>query len=118
MAKIMLIDDEEIIRLLCQEELEDSGYDVVSIESPENWEKDVLRERPDLLILDVKFEGYDGFQVCENMKKRFPNLPIILYSAADYRSDVKSISADYYVIKNYDLGELKTTVKTCLEKRV
>jgi DNA-binding response OmpR family regulator len=107
MKKILIVDDEEVIRMLYGEELEDEGYDVITTGTGQGLVELVGREKPDLIILDIKMAEHDGLDLLQDIRKEFYNVPVILCSAySSYKGDLKSIAADYYVVKSADLSEL------------
>jgi DNA-binding response OmpR family regulator len=119
MHKILIVDDEEVIRMLYGEELEDEGYNVITTGSGRGLVELVERERPDLIILDIKMAEHDGLDLLQDIRKEFYNIPVILCSAySSYKGDLKSIAADYYVVKSADLSELKQKIKMALEGHV
>ncbi|MCD6281535.1 MAG: response regulator [Deltaproteobacteria bacterium] len=119
MAKILVVDDEEHIRLLFREELEDEGYEV-ALASDGLGIKDMIdNEDPDVIILDIKMVDSNGLDVLQEIRNNYYNLPVILCSAyGSYRVDLKSIAADAYVVKSSDLRELKDKIAQVLETRV
>ena len=116
MKKILIVDDEEVIRMLYGEELEDEGYDVVTIGTGHGLTELIAKEKPDLIILDIKMAEHNGLDLLQDIRKEFYNIPVILCSAySSYKGDLKSIAADYYVVKSADLSELKQKIKMALE---
>lgn len=116
MAKILIVDDEEHIRMLYQVELEDEGYEVVTASDGRDLVGRIEREHPNLVVLDIKMAGYNGLDLLQEIRNRFYNLPVILCSAYDsFRRDIKSIAADFYVVKSSDLTLLKKTIARALE---
>ncbi len=116
MAKILIVDDEEHIRMLYQVELEDEGYQVATASDGHKLVEKIETEKPDLVILDIKLAGYNGLDLLQEIRNRFYNLPVILCSAYDsFKRDVKSIAADFYVVKSSDLTQLKKTIARALE---
>ena len=108
MTKILLVDDEEYIRRLYVEELSVEGYEVVTAASGHNLLRKINFFKPDLVILDIKLMDYDGLELLEEIRCSHHNLPVILCTAYDtYKEDPRSFAADYYVIKSFDLTELK-----------
>jgi DNA-binding response OmpR family regulator len=119
MKKILIVDDEEVIRMLYGEELEDEGYDVITTGSGHGLVELIRREGPDLIILDIKMAEHDGLDLLQDVRKEFYNIPVILCSAySSYKGDLKSIAADYYVVKSADLSELKQKIKMALEGHI
>jgi len=116
MAKILIVDDEEHIRMLYQVELEDEGYEVSTAADGYKLLDKIERDRPDLVLLDIKMAGYNGLDLLQEIRNRFYDLPVILCSAYDsFKRDIKSIAADFYVVKSSDLTQLKKTIAMALE---
>lgn len=117
--KILIVDDEEVIRLLYGEELEEEGYNVITAGSGHGLIEMIERERPDLVILDIKMAEHDGLDLLQDIRKDFYNIPVILCSAySSFKGDLKSIAADYYVVKSADLSELKQKIRMALEGNI
>jgi len=119
MSKILVVDDEEHIRLLYSEELNEAGYDVSTAAGGYKLIERIEEEKPDLVILDIKMADYNGLDILQDIRNDFYDLPVILSTAYDsYKGDVKSMAADFYVLKNYDLTELKGKITMALETRL
>jgi DNA-binding response OmpR family regulator len=117
MAKILVVDDERSIRALCAEELGEAGYDVITTGEGTEVMGLVSLERPDAVVLDIRMEDCDGLDLLQEIRNAHPSLPIILNTAYDsYREDVKSVAADFYVVKSYDLSELKSRLATLVKE--
>ena len=118
MAKILIVDDEEGIRMLYSMELEDEGYEVLTLPDGKDLLKTVERERPDCIVLDIKMKEYSGLDLLQHIRKKHYDLPVILNSAySSFKVDLKAVAADYYVVKSSDLTELKQEIRRVLEKR-
>ena len=116
MPKILIVDDEEHIRFLYAEELADEGYEVVTHDSGDQLLELIESEKPDLVILDIKMVDYNGLDLLQDIRNKHYDLPVILCTAYDtFKEDMKSIAADFYVIKSFDLTELKNKIKVALE---
>ncbi len=116
MAKILVVDDEEHIRLLYSEELKEEGYDVVTAEGGHRLLERIEQDKPDLVVLDIKMVDYNGLDLLQDIRNKFYDLPVILSTAYDtFKEDMKSIAADFYVVKSFDLTELKKKIKMALE---
>jgi two-component system response regulator (stage 0 sporulation protein F) len=62
---------------------------------------------------------YNGLDLLQEIRNKFYNMPVILCTAYDtFKEDIKSIAADFYVIKSFDLTELKKKVATALETHI
>jgi len=119
MPKILVVDDQEHIRLLYSEELNEAGYEVITAEGGYKLLEKIEEEKPDLVILDIKMVDWDGLDLLHDIRNHFYDLPVILSTAYDsFKEDVKSIEADFYVVKSFDLTELKEKVAMTLETRL
>ena len=115
--RILVVDDEEGLRLLYKEELEDEGVDVL-LASSGNEAIEQLEERGeevDLVLLDIKMPGMDGVEVLRRVKERWKELPVILCTAyPHYKHEFGTWASDAYVVKSSDLTELKQTIREIL----
>jgi DNA-binding response OmpR family regulator len=119
MAKILVVDDEEHIRLLYSEELSEAGYEVITAADGHKLIERIETEKPDLVVLDIKMVDYNGLDLLQEIRNKFYDMPVILCTAYDtFKEDIKSIAADFYVIKSFDLTELKKKVATALETHI
>lgn len=112
MKKILVIDDEENIRMLYQEELGDEGYEV-AVASDGTEALDILSDSPfDLVTLDIRMPGVDGITMVKKVKEIYQNIPVILVTAyGEYKQDFCTWACDAYIVKSADLTELKATIK-------
>ncbi|NLD38964.1 MAG: response regulator [Desulfatiglans sp.] len=114
--KIMIVDDEEHIRMLYAEELEDEGYIVVTVSTGFNIVKKIEIEYPDIVVIDIQLRDYNGLDLLQAIKNRFEDIPVGICSAYDtFREDMKSTAADFYVLKSHDLEELKNNIASSLD---
>lgn len=119
MPKILVVDDEEHIRLLYSEELKEAGYEVITADSGYKLLERIDEEKPDLVILDIKMVDYNGLDLLQDIRNQYYDLPVILSTAYDtFKEDMKSIAADFYVVKSFDLTELKKKIAMALETRL
>jgi DNA-binding NtrC family response regulator len=116
MAKILLVDDEQHIRQLYREELAEEGHAVATLVSGHGLLSKIDDLRPEVVILDIKLVDYDGLELLQEIRNRYHDLPVVLCTAYDtYKEDHKAMAADYYVIKSFDLSELKTAIHRAIE---
>ncbi|MCX8110443.1 MAG: response regulator [Syntrophorhabdaceae bacterium] len=114
--KILIVDDEENIRILFKEELEEEGYKIdLASNGYEALEK--IKKSPfDLVVLDIKMPGMDGIQTLNEIKKINKDQHVILCSAyGEFKQDFSSWISDAYVVKSADTEELKSTIKSILK---
>jgi len=116
--RILVVDDEEGLRLLYKEELEDEGNEVVVAASGEEALEKLEKNGVDLVLLDIKMPGMDGVEVLRRIKETHKDLPVILCTAyPHYKHDFGTWASDAYVIKSSDLTELKLAIKEILSQR-
>jgi len=121
MTKVLVIDDEAPIRLLCRVNLEAEGIDVVEApDGPAGIDK-AKQERPDVVLLDVMMPGLDGWQVAERLleDERTSRIPIIFLTArAEFRDRAKGldIGGIDYVTKPFNPLELAPLVRALLAR--
>ena len=115
--KILIVDDDQHIRRLYKEELEEDGYEVVVASSGTEAMQVFEREDPDLVTLDILMPDVDGIKILRQMKEKKPRIPIIMSTAYDYRDDFAVWASEAYVVKSAELTELKETIKKLLSKK-
>ncbi len=115
MTKILVVDDEDNIRLLYKEELQDEGYQVALAANAEEAFKAIEVDEPDLITLDIKMPGMNGIDFLRKLKEDKKDIPVILCSAyGTYKQDFQVWASEAYVVKSADLRELKMTIKEIL----
>jgi two-component system response regulator (stage 0 sporulation protein F) len=118
MAKILIADDQPCVQELLSEELISEGYRVVTAGDAESVRGHVRSSRPDLVLLDLYLDGFDGIGVLRDIKRQHPDLPVIIFTAYDsYVEDPRVSQADAYVIKNIVLDELKEKIADVVSRR-
>jgi DNA-binding response OmpR family regulator len=117
MKTILVVDDDEAIRTLLQEELEEEGYKVLIATNARDALKMVAAEALDLVILDIRMPGMDGLEALPRILGIKEGLPVIMNTAyTQYQDSFMSWAADAYVVKSSDLTELKEKVKELIQK--
>ena len=116
MNRILVVDDDKGIRMLYAEELTEEGYEVITNDGDSQIMTLIKKKEPDLIIMDIRLGKQNGLDLLQDIRNRYYNLPVILCSAyAIYKSELKSIAADYYVLKSSNLSELKLKIKMAIE---
>ncbi|MBW2609755.1 MAG: response regulator [Deltaproteobacteria bacterium] len=110
--KVLMVDDEVQFRTTTKKLLKKRGFEIVLAENGEEAiEK--LKEGPDVVILDIKMPGMDGHQVLEEIKKRFPELPVIMLTGHGAMPSAKEAfdeGAFDYLIKPCDIHILASKI--------
>jgi len=119
MTKVLVIDDEAPIRLLCRVNLEAEGMNVIeAADGPSGLDK-AREEGPDVILLDVMMPGLDGWRVAEQLleDERTVGIPIIFLTArAEFRDRARGldIGGIDYVTKPFNPLELAPLVEGLL----
>lgn len=117
MAKILVVDDDESIRLLYREELQQEGHEVVTASSAAEALALIESVKPDLVTLDVKMPGQDGITALREIKARHRDLPVVMCTAySSFKRNYASIASDAYVVKSADTSELKDVIRRVLAR--
>lgn len=112
---ILVVDDEESVRFLYKEELEEEGFRVITAEDGEEALRKVRTDRPDLITLDIRMPGMDGIEVLHRIREMDKDIPVIMSTAyGEYRHDFNIWASDAYVIKTANLEELKRNIRRLL----
>src|SRR5690348_153662 len=116
--KILIIDDERLVRWSLRQKCEEWGYHVVEAESGEPGLKVAQHESPDLVLLDVRMPDLSGLEVLDQLKKNGDARAVIMITADPQLDDVKAalkLGAYDFVGKPIDFDELAVTTKNALE---
>lgn len=107
MKKILVVEDSPTILCLVTDLLEYNGYKVVSANDGEAGLSKMKEAKPDLVVLDIRLPGMDGYQVCRIAKSdpELKNIPIIFLTTSAQKREIekgKEAGADGYVTKPYE----------------
>lgn len=113
--KVLLVDDVEDTRLFLRLALEEQGFIVLEAENGQTAVENALRERPDVILMDLAMPLMDGFEAAKVIRQNeeFNNVPLIAVTAhheTDFRSDAKASGFDAYVTKPIDVNWLKELI--------
>jgi len=112
MNKLLLVDDEAHVRKLYEEILSRDGHKVTAVATALEAMNILRREKYDLIILDIELEESSGLDILKELKRMYPDIPVILNSAYTvYKSDFHTWVADAYVIKSSDMEPLKEKIR-------
>ena len=117
MARILVVDDEKIIRYTLCALLEFAGHETIEASDGEEAIQLYREALPDLVITDIKMPKKDGLEVIQDLKADFPNVKIIAITG--YEPDTlplaEELGASYTLTKPYRTGELMDVVHKLLE---
>lgn len=111
MKRVLFVEDEPRLRLLCHLEFEPEGYQVLDAGTALEAMEQLEREGADVVVLDLRLPDRSGLELLQDILRRWRHLPVIIYTAYDaYREDFLCWGAEAYLIKSGDLTELKRMV--------
>lgn len=114
--KVMIVDDEEsnldVLRII----LEMAGHEVLPLMSAENLLSEILTYKPDLILLDILLRGFDGREICAQLKsmESTKTIPIIVMSAIGEQVLNTSFQygANQVLSKPFDIGDVVKQIET------
>jgi len=116
---IVVVEDEEVIRIGLKDSLEIEGYTVITATNGEEGLATILKERPDLVVLDLMMPKMDGYQVCKAVREKGMESFILMLTAKKEELDrIKGFNAgtDDYMIKPFSLMELLAKIKAVFRR--
>jgi DNA-binding NtrC family response regulator len=119
-AKILIIDDDKSSREMLNVFLSENGYSIVLADNGEAGLSIIEKERPDLVICDLKLPKIDGFGILKKLSDGDGKIPVIVTTAfADSQTTIKSIQlgAYDYLEKPLDITRLNIIINRALEER-
>src|ERR1035437_1383488 len=118
-ATILIVEDEYAVARGIQYALQQEGYQVAVSRSGEEGLEFALREGPDLIVLDVRLPGIDGFEVLRRLRTSGSKAPVLILTARDEEMDKViglELGADDYMTKPFGLRELMSRIKALLRR--
>jgi DNA-binding response OmpR family regulator len=121
--KILVIDDEPLVVEVLKIRLEMNDYEVITASDGVEGIERAMREKPDLILLDILMPGLDGYQVCQKLKedRKTERIPIIMLTALGQSAGRKkghSSGAYDYIFKPFDDEELLKSIEKALKYKM
>ena len=119
MINILVIDDQPYLQELISQELQDDGYTVESLTDAESVKGYLGKSEPDLVLLDLYLNGFEGWDLLDAIKNKYPHLPVLIVTAYDnYAGDPRLSKADGYILKDFHvIKELRKKISDLLVGR-
>ena len=122
MARVLVVDDSDVIRTLISVNLEMEGFEVVTAADGEEALEKVIEVEPDVMTIDVKMPRLDGFDTVERLRAdpRTKDLKVAMVTACAQEADIRrgeAVGVDAYVTKPFDPTVLVRTVRELVEHR-
>jgi putative two-component system response regulator len=118
--KILIVDDEVLIRKLLCQKLTKEGYDCVEADSADRALKKIENGSIDLVISDIRMPEKSGIELLTSVKETYPDLAVVMATGVSEMGvaiECLKNGADDYICKPFDLDRVKTSVQRSLEKR-
>jgi DNA-binding response OmpR family regulator len=119
METILIVDDDTNLCNVLREELSEVGYDAEYVNTGDDAFSFLVKKPVDLILLDLKMPGKDGFEVLKELeKKEIKTKVIVLTAYADVKSAIDSakMGASDFISKPYDFDELLITIRKVLQR--
>ncbi len=117
--KILVVDDDRAVREALRRTLTLAGYEVELAQDGEQALEQIVQAVPDAVVLDVGLPGIDGLEVSRRVRRLGNRVPILILTARDAvadRIDGLDAGADDYMVKPFDVGELKARLRALLRR--
>ncbi|HSO19370.1 MAG TPA: sigma-54 dependent transcriptional regulator [Desulfosarcina sp.] len=118
MSTILIIDDDDQLRISFERLMKEEGYRVVTAASGEAGIRMLSASSPDLVVLDVRLPGINGLETFRQIHRIEPKLPVIImtaYGTTETAIEATKMGAFDYVIKPFDIPQMLTTIRQALE---
>jgi len=117
--RILVVDDDRAVRDALRRALTLGGYEVALAEDGQSALELVVQEIPDAVVLDVGMPDIDGLEVCRRLRLLGNRVPILILTARDAvadRIDGLDVGADDYMVKPFDVRELKARLRALMRR--
>jgi two-component system response regulator AtoC len=117
--KVLIVDDEKLIRWSVRRQLEDWGYTALEAESGTGGLAQIRTEVPDLILLDVRLPDLSGIEVLREIKQNNLSVPVIMITGDPQLDDIKTaikLGALDFIKKPLDFDELEVTILNAIDR--
>jgi DNA-binding response OmpR family regulator len=119
MRTVLIVEDDPAMLRGLKDNFESKGYYVLMATDGKQGLETALKEKPDLLILDIMLPEINGYEVCSHIREAGLDMPIIMLTAKDQEADIVlglNLGADDYVTKPFSIKELMARVEAFLRR--
>jgi len=118
-VRILIADDDRAVRDALRRALSLGGYDVELAADGQQTLDSVAQAAPDAIVLDIGMPNVDGLEVCRRLRRAGDRVPILMLTARDAvedRIEGLDAGADDYLVKPFDVGELRARLRALLRR--
>ncbi|CAM3410439.1 response regulator [Marinicrinis lubricantis] len=111
--KLLIVDDQNGIRILLTEVFSSEGYETFQASNGKAALEIVKKEKPELVLLDMKIPGMDGLEILKHIKEWNPEIKVIMmtaYGELDMIKEATDLGALMHFTKPFDIDELRSAV--------
>ena len=119
MKRVLIVEDEEGLLDGLAHNFRYEGYEVLTAKSGQEGLKLALKQKPDVVLLDIMLPEKDGFTVLKELRQRHRDIPVLVMTARNFEADVLKgfdLGADDYVTKPFGIKELMARVKRLVQR--
>lgn len=123
MTKVLIIEDEEVLRNVLAKKLEKEGYEAIVAADGEAGMDSIRNENPDMILLDIMLPKKNGYQILEEMHgdEKLKKIPVLVISNSGQPVEIKKIlelgACDYLVKADFEPQEVIDKMRTCLSSK-
>ncbi len=119
--KVLLVEDEDNIALALEHLIARQGYTLKRIADGTRAMEAIVKDHPDLVVLDVMLPGSSGYEICQSIRRdaRLANIKVLMMTARGgevERRKGMALGADDFMTKPFATSDLTNRIKTLLEK--
>ncbi|PYE42754.1 two-component system response regulator (stage 0 sporulation protein F) [Paenibacillus barcinonensis] len=111
--KVLIVDDQNGIRILLMEVFSSEGYNTFQAANGKIALEIVNKDKPDLVLLDMKIPGMDGLEILKHIKEIDPEIKVIMmtaYGELDMIKEATDLGALMHFTKPFDIDEMRVAV--------
>jgi DNA-binding response OmpR family regulator len=120
MRTVLIVEDDPAMLRGLEDNFKMKGYYVLTAMDGEKALATALKEKPDLILLDIMLPEMNGYEVCSHVRAKGLDMPIIMLTAKDQESDIVlglNLGADDYVTKPFSIKELMARAEAFMRRR-
>jgi two-component system alkaline phosphatase synthesis response regulator PhoP len=117
--RVLIVEDEEGLLEGLEHNFKYEGYEVLTAKNGTEGLKMALKQKPDVVVLDIMLPEKDGFTVLKELRQRHRDMPVLVLTARNFEADVLkgfNLGADDYLTKPFGVPELMARVRRLVQR--